>query len=359
MRQVWIKRKGESSELELRTVTDPEPHSGQVQVRVAAAGVNFADVMMRRGLYPDAPSLPAVPGYEIAGEIVAVGDGVDSRLVGQRVVAMCNFGGYSEQVCLPQAMVWPLPPQIDAITAAAVPVNYLTAWQMVRVMAPVQAGETVLIHSAAGGVGQAVRQLCQLAGATVIGSASPAKHALLSEQGLAYVFDSQASGFAAGVKAATAGRGVDLALEPRNGSWIMESYQSMAKCGRLILFGFSGAARGRRSGLLSSLRTLAGVPWLKLNPIRLMNDNKSIAGVNLGRMWDQQSRTAGWMDELLALLVAGKIAPVIDQVLPFSAAAKSHDRLENRQNIGKIVLVPDDVYDADAWHQPEKEVPSP
>lgn len=341
MRQVWITRKGDSDALAVREVASPVPASGQVKVRVAAAGVNFADVMMRRGLYPDAPALPAVPGYEVAGDIIAVGDGVDPALVGQPVVAMCRFGGYSEEICLPREMVWARPAGLDAVTAAAVPVNYLTAWQMVRVMAPVQAGDRVLVHSAAGGVGQAVVQLCRLAGAEVLGSASPAKHDLLRSQGLIHVFDSRESGFAAGVRAATGGRGVDVALEPRNGRWIMESYLSLAKCGHLVLFGFSGAAQGSRSGTLSALRTLAGVPWLKLNPIRLMNDNKAVAGVNLGRMWDQQARTAAWTDSLLALLAAGSIAPVIDAVLPFSRAAEAHDRLEKRLNVGKVVLVPD------------------
>jgi len=341
VRQVWISHKGESSALELREGLPCEPLAGQLKIKVAAAGVNFADVMMRRGLYPDAPTLPAVPGYEVAGEVVAVGEGVDPGQMGQAVVAMCNFGGYSEEICLDQTLAWQLPDGVDPVKAAALPVNYLTAWQMVRVMAPVGPADTVLVHSAAGGVGQAVVQLCQLAGATVVGSASPAKHALLRDQGLAYVFDSQATDFAAGVRAATGGRGVDVALEPRHGRWIMESYLSLAKCGRLILFGFSGAARGRRSGTMSALRTLARVPWLQLNPIRLMNDNKSVGGVNLGRMWDQQQRTAGWMRELLVMLAEGGIKPVIDQVLPFSAAATAHDRLEQRLNVGKVSLVPD------------------
>lgn len=341
LRQVWIRKKGGSSELEIRDVPTCEPRPGQVKLRVDAAGVNFADIMMRRGLYPDAPSLPAVPGYEVAGEVIAVGEGVAPAWMGRPVVAMCNFGGYSEEICLPSELVWERPAEIDAVTAAAVPVNYLTAWQMVKVMAPVARGDRVLVHSAAGGVGQAVIQLCGLAGAEVLGSASPAKHEMLRDLGLTYVFDSQAPEFAAGVRAATGGRGVDLALEPRNGQWIMESYESLAKCGRLLLFGFSGAARGKSSGTISALKTLAQVPWLKLNPIRLMNDNKSIGGVNLGRMWDQQSRTGSWMEDLLAMLATGRIAPVIDRVLPFSAAAEAHDRLENRLNVGKVILVPE------------------
>ena len=176
---------------------------------------------------------------------------------------------------MPAALAWPLPDGADLRAAAALPVNYLTAWQMVRVMAPVPAGGTVLIQSAAGGVGQAVVQLCALAGVTVLGSASPAKHDALRAQGLAFVFDSRRPDYAGLVREATGGRGVEAALEPRNGRWILESYRCLSRCGHLVLFGFSGAAVGRRSGTLSALRTLAQVPWLAINPIRLMNDNRS------------------------------------------------------------------------------------
>jgi NADPH:quinone reductase-like Zn-dependent oxidoreductase len=238
--------------------------------------------------------------------------------------------------------VFRLPDGIDPVTAAALPVNYLTAWQMVKVMAPAGPGDIVLIHSAAGGVGQAVVQLCLAAGAEVLGSASPGKHDLLREQGVAHVFDSRERRFAAGVQGVTGGRGADIVLEPRSGPWIMESYRALAKCGRLVLFGFSHAARGKGSGTWSALRTLAGVPWWQLNPIRLMNDNKSVAGVNLGRMWDQAERTRTWSEQLLALLEQGAIAPRIDSVLPFSAAGQAHQRLEQRLNVGKVVLVPEE-----------------
>jgi len=341
MKQVVITGKGGGEVLRVVRTDTPAPGPGQVRVRVEAAGVNFADVMMRLGLYPDAPRLPAVPGYEVSGVVDAVGPGGNTDLLEMPVVAMCNFGGYSEAVCVPSSAVFVRPDGVDAMTAAALPVNYLTAWQMLRIMAPVGSGDVVLIHSAAGGVGQAAVQLCRLAGAKVIGSASPAKHGFLLEQGLIHVFDSRERGFATGVRAATGGRGADIVLESRNGPWIMESYRALAKCGRLVLFGFSAAAVGRRSGTLSALKTLARVPWLQLNPIRLMNDNKSIAGVNLGRMWDQAERTAQWTEELLRLLARGDIAPRIDRVLPFSAAAAAHARLEERKNKGKIVLVPD------------------
>lgn len=341
MRQVWMSRKGGPEVLEVRDVPLPEPGPGQVRVRVAAAGVNFADVMMRLGLYPDAPRLPAVAGYEVSGTVDALGSGVSSPEVGTPVVAMCKFWGYSEAVCLPRQQVHALPAGADLVKAAALPVNYLTAWQMIRVMAPIGKGDTVLIHSAAGGVGLAVIQLCKLAGAEILGSASPAKHAFLREQGLDTIFDSRQDRFAALVKTATDGRGADVVLEPRHGRWIAESYASLARCGRLILFGFSSAARGRRSGPLSALDTLLRVPWLTVNPLRLMNDNTMVGGVNLGRMWGQQDRIAGWTGDLLGLWQDGLIDPVIDSVHPFGDAGQAHRRLEERRNVGKVLLVPE------------------
>ncbi len=325
----------------MRSSPVPEPDVGQVRIKTAAAGVNFADIMMRRGLYPDAPKLPAVPGYEIAGVIDAVGRNVDPDLVGRRVVAMCRFGGYSEQVCVPADLAYAIPSGVDLHAAAALPVNYLTAWQMVRVMAAPGERETVLIHSAAGGVGLAAVQLCRLAGARVLGSASPGKHDFLRRQGVAHVFDSRQKEFAAEVRSVTGGRGADVVLEPRHGRWIAESYDAVAKCGRLVLFGFSAAAQGGRSGLWSALGTLARVPWLRINPVRMMNDNKMVGGVNLGRMWDQGALVAGWMRTLLDHAARGDIAPVIDSVHSFQEAGRAHDRLELRRNIGKVLLTPE------------------
>lgn len=340
MRQVWMRRRGGPSVLEVRDAPAPLPARGQVRLRVAWAGVNFADVMMRRGLYPDAPRLPAVAGYEVSGTIDMVGEGADPALLGRPAVAMCDFGGYSELVCVPSAQAWVLPDGADLRAAAALPVNYLTAWQMVRVMAPVAAGGTVLVQSAGGGVGQAVVQLCALGGVRVIGSASPGKHGELRAQGLEFVFDSGLRSYAGLVREATGGRGVEAALEPRNGRWILESYRCLSRCGHLVLFGFAGAATGRTSGTFSALRTLAGVPWLAINPIRLMNDNCSLGGVNLGRMWGESARTAPWMRELLALLAAGRIAPRIDSTWTFAEAAAAHERLEGRASFGKILLEP-------------------
>ncbi len=346
MRQVWVTRAGPPETLQVREAPDPEPGPGQVRLRVAAAGVNFADVMMRLGIYPDAPRLPAVPGYEAAGVIDAVGAGVPAARVGERVLAFCRFGGYADLLCVAREAVFPVPDGVPLTIAAALPVNYLTAWQMLVVMAGVKAGDTVLVHGAAGGVGLAAVELCRRAGARVFGSASPAKHAVLAERGVEFCCDSRRRDFAAAVRAAAGGRGVDLVLEPRHGAWIRESYAALAPTGRLVLFGFSSAAPGKTRSRLAVLRTLAGVPWLALNPIRLMNDNRGVMGVNLGQLWNEGERVRGWMTELVRLLAEGGVSPRVDRVYPFAEAAAAHHRLQDRLNVGKVLLAPDGAREA-------------
>ena len=166
MRQVWIPRTGAPEVLELRQASDPEPGPGQIRVRVAAAGVNFADILARMGLYPDAPPLPAVVGYEVAGTVDAVGAGVGDVAFGSRVAALVHFGGYSDTILVPAEQVIPLPADLSFEKAAAIPVNYVTAWIMLVHLANVQAGQRVLVHAAAGGVGQAALQICRWRGAT-------------------------------------------------------------------------------------------------------------------------------------------------------------------------------------------------
>lgn len=343
MRQVWIVRRGGPGVLEVRETADPRPGPGAVRIRVDASGVNFADVMIRIGLYPDAPDLPLVPGYEVAGTIDAVGEGVDGARVGERVVGFCPFGGYADTVVLPERSVFVLPATVPTTAAAALPVNYVTAYQMLEVMAPPAAGETVLIHGAAGGVGLAALELALRRGARVLGSASPAKHAFLRARGVDACFDSRAPKFAAEVKAATGGHGADVVLEPRHGRWIRESYTALAPAGRLVLFGFADAARSKRGGRLDALRTLAGVPWLIFNPIRLMNDNKAVMGVNLGHMWDEQERVASWLRRLLDWAAAGTISPHVDRIYPLAEAARAHHRLQDRRNVGKLLLAPEEA----------------
>ena len=337
--QVVIARHGLPEVLETRTAPDPEPAAGEVRVRVDAVGVNFADVMMRMGLYPDAPPPPYAPGFEAAGEIDAVGEGVDPARVGERVVALQLRGGYADTVTVPSDFAVTVPDALDPVVAAALPVNGLTAWPMLEVMAPPSPGETVLVHGAAGGVGTLAVQMARRRGACVIGSASASKHDFLKQQGVEMALDSRRRRFAATVQAATGGRGADVVLEPRHGGWISESYKAAAPAGRVVLYGFASAASSKTASRWSAVRTVLAAPWLRINPISLMNDNKALMGVNLGRMWGESERLVGWLSGVLDLAAEGAIAPVIDRVMPLEDAARAHHRLQDRANTGKIVLV--------------------
>ncbi len=337
MQQVVLTRRGGPEALVVREAPEPSPGDGEVRIRTRLAGVNFADVMVRLGLYPDAPALPCVPGYEVAGVIDAVGRGVDASRVGERVAALCRFGGYAEVVCVPATHAFGVPPGVSDESAAALPLNYVTAYVMLRVLAPVQSGDRVVVNSAAGGVGIAACQLVRLAGGILLASSSPSKHDTLRGLGAVLCLDSRAESYHAAVCEATGGRGADIVLEPRHGRWIMEGYRALGPCGRLVLHGFASASEGR-GGAWGALRTLARVPWFRLNPIALMNDNKSIAGVNLARMWDEGARLSAWMGHLVTWLAEGKISPVIDRIYPAAQAGVAQSRLQRRENVGKVLL---------------------
>lgn len=334
MKSVWIPRTGPPEVLEVRDGPDPTPGPGQVLVRVRAAGVNFADVMARLGLYPDAPKLPCVVGYEVAGLVEQTGPGVDGLRPGDRVLAMTRFGGYAEAVAVPVAQVFPLPAAMSFEEGAAIPVNYLTAVLMLRHFGNVRAGDRVLVHAAAGGVGMAAIQLCRIAGAEVIGTASASKHALLREAGVAHAIDYRTQDFEREVRRLTNGRGVDIVLDATGA--FGKSYRALAPLGRLVCFGISGAATGLGPSRLAALARIVRLPWF--HPIRLMNDNKAVIGVNLGHLWDHLELLRREMLSLLSDYEAGRIRPVIARAFPLAEAAAAHRFIQERRNVGKVVL---------------------
>ena len=334
MRSVWITRTGPPEVLEVRESPDPAPANGQVLVRMRAAGINFADVMARLGLYPDAPKLPCVVGYEVAGTIERVGSGVAGLKAGDRVVALTRFGGYTEAIAVPEAQVFPMPAAMSFEEAAAIPVNYLTAVLMLRHFGNVRKGDRVLVHAAAGGVGMAAIQLCRIAGAEVIGTASASKHATLRDAGVAHAIDYRTQDFEQEVKRVTGGRGVDIVLDATGA--FGKSYRSLAPLGRLVCFGLSGAATGLVPSRLAALGRIVRLPWF--HPIKLMNDNKAVIGVNLGHLWDRIELLRGEMLALLADYDAGRIAPVVGKTFPLVEAAAAHRFIQERQNVGKVLL---------------------
>lgn len=339
MRQIWITRHGPPEVLALREAAVPSPGAGEALIAVAAAGVNFADIMARRGLYPDAPKPPCVVGYEVAGEVAALGPGARRFALGQKVAALTRFGGYSSHVAVPENQMFVLPAGLDAAHGAALPLTYLTAYALVIAMGRLGKGETVLIYSAGGGVGLSAIELAQIVGAEIIGVASAAKHDFLRRRGVTRLVDARATDLAAKVKGLTAGRGVDLALDPIGGRSWRQSLDCLAPLGRLGVFGFAAAAE-RPGRFLALLRAGAGVPWLRFTPPALMNANLGLFGVNLGHLWGEAALLGRWLADILRWQAEGRINPVVDRTFPFAEAAAAHAHIEARRNIGKVLLVP-------------------
>ena len=331
MRQVVITRRGGPEVLEVREAPDLKPAPGQVRIRVRAAGVNFADVMARVGMYPDAPPLPGVLGYEVSGEIDLPID-----RAGEKVIALTRFGGQSEMVCVPAGAVIPMPSGLSFAEAASIPVVWLTAWHMLVELGNLRRGHVVLIHAAAGGVGTAAVQICRKFGATSIGTASSGKHERLRELGLSHAIDYRKLDFELEVKRITGGRGVDIALDPVG--TFRKSFRCLAPVGRLMMYGASATVSGERRNLFAALGTVLKMRWF--HPLQLLPDNKGIFGVNMGQLRGETELLAREMREVLKGFSAGEFKAIVDQEVPFAEARRAHERLQARKNFGKVVLVP-------------------
>ena len=338
MKQVWIPYTGDPSVLEVREAADPEPGPGEVRIRVEASGVNFADVMARMGLYPDAPKLPAVVGYEVAGVIDAVGLGGPRHRMGDPVVAATQFGGYSSHIVVPQDQAVVRPPGLDAVTAAAIPVTGLTAWMMLEEMGRIRQGDRVLIHSAGGGVGLMCLDLALRRGATAVGTASPAKHEMLRSLGYAQLVDYRTQDFA---EVLAGEPPFDLIVDPIGGESWAKSGRLLKTGGRLICFGFAANVTGTRKNWLEYARNVARIPWFDFTPMHLVDSNTGVMGVNMGRMWSETERLRGWLHQLLELWSQDILRPIVHAAIPFSNAAEAHRVLHARENLGKVVLTPD------------------
>jgi len=336
MRQVWIPRIGGPEVLELREAADPEPGRGEARIRVHAAGVSFADIMARMGLYQDAPKLPAVVGFEVAGEIDKLGPDLDGPAPGERVLALTRFGGYSDRICVPVEQLRPIPDSLSFDAAAAIPVNYLTAWLMLVHLGNLHSGDRVLVHSVAGGVGQAAVQICRSRGAEVIGTASAPKHERLRELGVGHCIDYRNQDFEREVMRITAGKGVTIALDAVGGESFKKSYRCLEHLGRLYLFGVSSLAPGRKRSLYHALRGLIKLPSFK--SVALMQENRGVHGVNLGHLWHRPVLLGNMLSDILELVEDGTLTPVVDSTFALEQASQAHERIQSRQNFGKVVL---------------------
>jgi NADPH:quinone reductase-like Zn-dependent oxidoreductase len=253
---------------------------------------------------------------------------------------MTRFGGYADVVCVPVNQVFVRPPGLSAQEAAAIPVNYFTAWQLVVVMGGLKRGETMLVHSAGGGVGIAATQIAKHIGAKVIGTASIAKHAELHALGVDHLIDYRSEDFEARAREITKGRGVELILDAVGGESVKKGLRLLAPTGRLGMFGVSSAVTGKERNVLGMVKMLAQTPWLQFNPLSLINANKGVFGVNIGHLWGEADRIRGWGNQVLDLWVQGIVKPKIARSFRFDEAAAAHHFIQDRKNIGKVLLVP-------------------
>lgn len=340
MHGVTIPRFGPRDVLELREYPDPTPAPGEVRIAVAAAGLTFADVTARHGLYPDAPPPPCIVGYEVAGTVDAVGDGVEDLAVGTRVLALTQFGGHATSVCVPAVGVLPIPDDLDFVHAAALPVNYLTAHHMLFHIGHVHPGSTVLVHMAGGGVGTSVLQLLSTVPDVVtFGTASAGKHDYLRSLGCTHPIDYRSRDYTEAVREIVGERGVDLVLDPLGGKDWQRSWDLLAPAGRFVAFGFANAVGGTKRSLWRVVKQFIGIPLF--TPLGAMDHNRSMQGVNMGHLWDEVAILRPQVERVLELWSEGVVAPYVHATVPFSNAAEGHRMLEEGENRGKVILVPD------------------
>jgi NADPH:quinone reductase len=325
MKAVRFHQTGGPEVLVYEDVPDLLPEQGEILIRVEAAGMNFADIMRRRGdNYPEPSPPPFILGAEVAGTVAAVGPGVTTIELGTPVLATPGKGGYAQFVSVPAATAIPLPPGISPVQAAALVGHGLTAALSLRQAARLAAGESILIEAAAGGVGSFAVQLAKLYGAgKVIGAAStPEKRALAEQLGADASVDYTTSGWAETVRDLTGGRGVDVVLETTGGEVVGAALDALAPFGRMVFLG------------QSSGRTALIDPW------RLTVPNHTVTGFYIGAYLAFPELIQSALGEIIGFIMAGKLSLQVGAVLPLSQAAQAHRLMEGRQTTGKVVLQP-------------------
>jgi NADPH:quinone reductase-like Zn-dependent oxidoreductase len=338
MQQIWISKAGPPETLKLQTAPDPIPRTGEVRIRVQAAGVCFADLMGRMGLDRAAPSLPFVPGLEVAGVIDLVAQGVPTLKEGDAVLALTQYGGYSDTVCVPYRQVFKKLDWMSMEDAAALPVNYMLAYLALVVMGALRAGDRVLIHNVGGGLGVAALDVCRILGAETYGTASPEKHAFLAERGLNHPIDYRNFDYERVVMDLTGGRGVQMVLDSLGGIHWPKNYRLVMPTGRLVHVGMSSMAPGKVRSRRHYWRGAVMLPFY--STFRLMRDNKAVIGVDLHHLWGQSAMLRPYLQQIITWYDDALFRPHIDTTFPFADAPLAHHYLHNRKNKGKVLLIP-------------------
>jgi NADPH:quinone reductase-like Zn-dependent oxidoreductase len=341
VRRVVVRKAGGWDRLRIEAAPDPTPSDGQVVVCTDAAGVNFADVIVRMGLYESARKYvgwPITPGFEVAGVVGAVGRGVESVAPGQRVLALTRFGGYATHVVVPHDQVFRVPRAFAATEAAAFPAVSLTAWYALFELAAAKPGMRLLVHSAAGGVGGALLQLARIAGCTAVGVVgSAAKVQAAREAGAHVVIDKSREDLWRAARR-HAPDGYDAVFDANGVETLHASYEHLASPGRLVVYGFATMLpRGRGRPSWAKL----AVDWLRtprFDLLKMTNMNRSVMAFNLSYLFDRKAALAPAIEQLLAWADAGRLAAPRVTEYALEDVAAAHRALESGATTGKLVL---------------------
>jgi NADPH2:quinone reductase len=322
MAAVEIVQPGDPEVLQIRQRPVPQPGPGEILVKVAAAGVNRPDIMQRRGLYPPPPGASDIPGLEIAGEVVALGEGVNGPALGDTVCALVTGGGYAEYCTAPAPLCLPLPKGLGTVEAAALPETFFTVWTNVFDRGGLQPGERFLVHGGAGGIGTTAIQLAREFGATVFATAGSPEKCAFCEQLGARAIDYRQEDFVERIRTLTEGKGVDLILDMIGGPYLQRNLDCLAPGGRLVLIAVQGGPKTDINLLPVFLKRLT-LTGSTLRP-RSIEEKAAIAASLREKAWP--------------LLESGRIKPVIHGTFPLAEAAEAHRLMESSRHIGKIVL---------------------
>jgi NADPH:quinone reductase-like Zn-dependent oxidoreductase len=334
--KAWVLEKYGAPEkaFALKEVPDPVAHDGEVLIRSEGFGLNYADVMARKGLYREAPKPPCVVGYETVGTVIALGAGAPAGLLGKRVTAVCRFGGYAELVATDHRACTEIPAAMDVGTATAMTTQGCTAWYMSMIAWPLRKDMRVLIHSAAGGVGNLLVQIALSEGCEVFAVASgPQKMEALQQLGVQHVIDRSRSDHATEVRAILGKEKLDASFNAVGGSTFKKDLALIGSGGALVMYG--GSERGN-----GPFSTLAFVWRMGLViPIFLMMTSKSLIGVNMLRLSTQQPMILAESLRAQARAVAeGRLKPHVHEIFPASDLPKAHALLESGRSLGKVAL---------------------
>src|SRR5215207_7566133 len=324
MKTIQVSEFGDSGVLEHVEIERPSPGEGEILVEVKSAGVNYADTMRRRNQYLEETPLPFVPGSEIAGTVAELGPGAEDVSEGDRVVTLLGTGGYADYAVVSAQNLIPIPDEMDFDEAAAIPLQGLTAYHVLKTSGMLEEGESVLVHAAAGGVGTYAVQMAKLMGASlVIATASTQEKLDLAKNlGADLLINYTEEDWPDQVREATNGEGADVILEMVGGDFIQKNLECLAAFGRMVVYGSASGDRG----------TLA--------PMELMHHNQEVAGFYLPQLMTRPELFGPSLEEVLGWLSSGDLVLTIGARYPLEQAREAHDALEGRQTTGKIVLNP-------------------